>query len=97
MIDYTQLTLHHESIRMSPFELLKGYRPCTAWDWDCNYLQAAVNTWEQLNQDQAMAFAKRMHDAWDTAKRCITLAQQKKERDVNKYRRPVDFEPEDLV
>ena len=38
-----------------------------------------------------------MHDAWDTAKRCITLAQQKKEQDVNKHRRPVDFEPEDLV
>ena len=97
MIDYAQFTLYHESIRMSPFELLKGYKPRTAWDWDRNRPQAPANAREQLNQDQAMAFAKRMHDAWDTAKRCITLAQQKKERDVNKYQRPVDFEPEDLV
>ena len=96
-MDYTQLTLYYESIQMSPFELLKGYKPRTAWDWDCNSPQEAVNTQEQLNQDQAMAFTKCIHDTWDMAKRCITLAQQKKERDVNKYRRPVDFEPEDLV
>ena len=97
MMDYAQLTLYHESIQISPFELLKGYKPRTAWDWNRNCLQAPVNTWEQLNQDQAIAFAKCIYDAWDTAKRCITLAQQKKERDVNKYQRPVDFEPEDLV
>ena len=30
MMDYAQLTLHHESIRMSPFELLKGYKPRTS-------------------------------------------------------------------
>ena len=75
MIDYTQLTLYYESIRMSPFDLLKGYKPRTAWDWDLNCPQAPVNTWEQLNQDQAMTFAKCMHDAWDMAKRCIILAQ----------------------
>jgi hypothetical protein len=31
------------------------------------------------------------------AKSHITLAQQKKERDINKHRRPVDFEPGDKV
>ena len=82
---------------MSPFELLKGYKPCTSWDWNRPQEAEAVNAREQLNQDEAVAFAKRMHDAWDTAKRCITLAQQKKEQDVNKHRRPVDFEPKDLV
>ena len=61
MMDYAQLTLHHESIRMSPFELLKGYKPRTSWDW--NRPQGPVNAREQLNQDQAVAFAKRMHDA----------------------------------
>jgi hypothetical protein len=29
MMDYAQLTLYHESIRMSPFELLKGFKPRT--------------------------------------------------------------------
>jgi transposase InsO family protein len=29
MMDYAQLTLYHKSIRMSPFELLKGFKPRT--------------------------------------------------------------------
>ena len=32
MMDYAQLTLYHESIRMSPFELLKGFKPRITWD-----------------------------------------------------------------
>jgi hypothetical protein len=38
-----------------------------------------------------------MYDVWSVAKSHITLAQQKKERNINKHRRPVDFEPEDKV
>jgi hypothetical protein len=38
-----------------------------------------------------------MYDTWGVAKSHITLAQQKKERDVNKYRRLVDFKPRDNV
>jgi len=95
MMDYAQLTLHHESIGMSPFELLKGFKPRTTWDWDQPKKPASAR--EKLNREQAMEFAQRMHDAWSVAKANITLAQQKKERDVNRHRRPVDFEPEDRV
>ena len=56
-----------------------------------------MNARETLNREQAMEFAKRMHDAWSVAKAHITLAQQKKERDVNKHRRPMDFEPSEIV
>jgi hypothetical protein len=38
-----------------------------------------------------------MYDVWSVAKSHIMLAQQKKERDVNKHRRLVDFEPGDNV
>jgi hypothetical protein len=38
-----------------------------------------------------------MYNIWSVAKSYITLAQQKKERDINKHRRPVDFEPGDKV
>jgi len=38
-----------------------------------------------------------MHDAWEVAKSYIKQAQEKKERDVNKHRRPVDFDVEDKV
>jgi hypothetical protein len=38
-----------------------------------------------------------MYNVWSVAKSHITLAQQKKERDINKHRRIVDFEPGDKV
>jgi hypothetical protein len=38
-----------------------------------------------------------MYNVWSVAKSHITLAQQKKERDINKHRCPVDFEPGDKV
>jgi hypothetical protein len=38
-----------------------------------------------------------MHEAWEYAKEVFTKAQEKKERDVNRYRREVDFDVEDLV
>lgn len=95
MMDYAQLTLPHDSIRMSPFELLKGYQPRTHWDW--NTPTDAVTVREKLNQGQAVEFAARMHSAWKTAKDAIIAAQAKKQRDVNKHRRPVDFDVEDQV
>jgi hypothetical protein len=59
-MDYAQLTLYHKSIRMSPFELLKGFKPRTTWDWDRP--KTPANAREELNREQAIEFAKRMHD-----------------------------------
>lgn len=95
MMDYAQLTLPHESIGMSPFELLKGFTPRNSWDWNRTTKPATVR--EKLSQEQAQEYARRMHDAWDVAKSCIKQAQDKKERDVNKHRKPVDFDIEDKV
>jgi len=33
-MDYAQLTLPYNSIGMSPFELIYGYKPRTSFDWD---------------------------------------------------------------
>jgi hypothetical protein len=38
-----------------------------------------------------------MHDAWETAKGIMKKAQEKKERDVNRHRRDVDFDVKDKV
>jgi hypothetical protein len=54
-----------------------------------------MNAYEELNQEQAVYFTKRICDTWSVAKSHITLAQ--KECDVNKHCRPVDFEPGDKV
>jgi hypothetical protein len=56
-----------------------------------------MNACEELNQEQAIEFAKRMYDVWSVAKSHIILTQQKKERDVNKHCCLVDFKPGDNV
>jgi predicted aspartyl protease len=94
MMDYVQLTMPHETIHMSPFELLKGHLPRSTWDWD---RPAVATPRERLNQGQAIEFASRMHDAWKVAKAQMKLSQEKKEREVNKHRRPIDWTIGDKV
>ncbi len=55
IIDYTQLILPHESLGMSPFELLSGYELTTSLDW--NQPIAPVTAREHLNHDKAQAYA----------------------------------------
>jgi hypothetical protein len=38
-----------------------------------------------------------MYDVWSVVKSHITLAQQKKERNINKHRCLIDFKPKDKV
>ena len=94
-MDYAQLTNWYESIGTSPFELLHAYPPRTSFDWKTPKEPATVR--ERLNQEEAQALAKRMHDAWETARSIMKQAQEKKERDVNCHRREVDFQVDDKV
>ena len=41
--------------------------------------------------------AKSMHHAWEIAKEIIKQSQKKKEQDVNRHRREVDFQVGDEV
>jgi transposase InsO family protein len=96
MIDYAQLTLPHSSLgMMSPFEVLYGYPPRTSFDWTAPSDPTTAN--EELSQQRAREVASRMHDAIEKGKEFIRAAQEKKERDVNTHRRPVDFDVEDRV
>jgi transposase InsO family protein len=95
MMDYAQLTLPHDSIGMSPFELLYGYAPRTSFDWDRPTEPVTVR--ERLSHEEARAFAARMHGAWETAQTIMKKAQEKKESDVNRHRREVDFQVGDKV
>ena len=61
LMDYAQLTLPHDSLGMSPFELLNGYLPRTSFDWAPPGKPASAR--ETLNQEEATRFAQRMHDA----------------------------------
>ena len=61
IINYIQLTLPHNSIGMSPFELLYGYTPRTSFNWDRPTKPTTAR--ERLSHKEAQAFAKRMHRA----------------------------------
>lgn len=95
MIDYAQLTLPHESIGMSPFELLYGYSPRTSFDWRAPTSPATVK--ERLSREEAQGMVRRIHNALDTARIIMKKAQEKKEKDVNPHRREPDFAPGDKV
>ena len=95
IMDHAQLVLPHSSIGMSPFQLLYGYEPRTSFDWKNPRKPSSAQ--ERLSHQEAQAMAKRMHDAWQTARAIMQEQQDKKRRDVDPHRREVDFEPGDLV
>jgi hypothetical protein len=95
LMDYAQLTLPYESLGMSPFKLNYGYAPSTSYDWDRP--QTPVTVREEVNVADAKALVTRMHNAWSVAKGFIQKAQAKKQRDIDRHRREVDFEVGDLA
>jgi transposase InsO family protein len=94
LMDYAQLTLPHSSIGMTPYELINGRLPRTSFDWNT---PEATTAQEQLNQDKAREVAERMKAAIEKGKEFMAKAQEKKERDVNAHRRPIDFSVGDKV
>ena len=95
MMDYAQLTLPHSSIGMSPYELQHGgAKPRTSFDWKT---PMPKNKDDQLSQEAAVALAKRMEGAIQQGQTNMKKAQEKKQRDVNRHRRPVDFVVGDKV
>ena len=95
MMDYAQLTLPHESIGMSPFELLYGYSPHTSFDW--KRPQEPATARERLNRDEARELARTMHHRWETARTIIQQAQEKAKRNADRHRREIDFQVGDNV
>jgi transposase InsO family protein len=94
IMDYAQLTLPHDSIGMSPFELLNAYPPRTSFDWQT---PTANTPRERLNQEEAQKVVRTLQDAWETARTIMKQAQDKKRRDVDPHRREVDFKAKDKV
>ena len=95
IMDYAQLTLPHDSIGMSPFELLYGYSPRTSFDWDRPEGPTTVR--ERLSYDEAQRTVRTLQEAWETARTIMKKAQDKKEKDTNPHRRVVDFKEGDKV
>jgi transposase InsO family protein len=94
IMDYAQLTLPHDSIGMSPFELLNAYPPRTSFDWQT---PTATTARERLSQEEAQEVVRTLQSAWETARTIMKQAQDKKRRDVDPHRRKIDFKIGDKV
>jgi hypothetical protein len=79
---------------MSLYELLNKRLPRTSFDWNT---PAVITVLEQISQEKARQIATWIHNAIKQAQDCIKKAQDKKQRDVNPHKRPVDFEVKDKV
>jgi hypothetical protein len=95
MTDIAQLTLPHESIGMSPFELCNGYTPKFSWNWE-NPIPA-TSAKEKLNRIEAKQIATRMHEGIEQAKIVLQAKQDEMAKYANRKRRKVDWDVGDYV
>ena len=84
-MDLAQLTLPHESLDITPFQLLNDYKPRTSWDLrDPDFAAFAT---EKLNRQEAELVANRIREAIEFAQSFIKSQQNKMQRLANKKRR----------
>jgi hypothetical protein len=95
MVDYAQITLPQDSTGLPPIYITSGYEPRTTFDWVQPTEAATVR--ETLSREEANAWVKRIHGAWDTARKRIEKSQEAQRTQANRHRRPVDFAPGDKV
>ena len=56
-----------------------------------NQVEELTSTKERLNYNKARALATRIYNIQETINRILKKVQEKKEQDVNKHCRPIDF------
>lgn len=90
-----RLLLPYKSIGLSPFQVESRYEPRTSFDWKQPAEPATAR--ERLNQDEAQQYARRMHGAWETARKNMAKAQATQKKQADRRRRPVNFGKDDFV
>ena len=95
IMDHAQLILPHDSIRMSPFQLVYGYNPRISFDW--TPLKDTANIWQELSYQEATAMAEKLRDGWERARMIMKQEQDKKRRDIDPHRREINFQVGDKV
>lgn len=95
LMDFAQLALHHDSINISPFELLFGRKPRLTFDWKAP--TSPKNAREILANTEVKQYIRKIQNAWTWAKENMEKAQLKKLRDVNIHRREPNFDVGDKV
>ena len=82
-MDYAQLTLPHNSIRIFTFELNYKYAPFTLYNWDRPQEPATAR--KAVNINKAKALATCMYNTWTIAKGFLQRAQAKKQHNVDQH------------
>ena len=82
-MDYANATLPHSSTGFAPIELEMGYLPRTSFDWDRPTGLQTVR--EELSQEEAQQYVKRLEQAWKIAHGNIKKAQEAMEKQANKH------------
>lgn len=95
-MDHAQSVLNHESIGMSPYELLHGCKPAIFFDWKLRTKQASTAL-EKINREEAQTWLKSKEEALNWAVENLARAQDAQMVQANKHRRPVDFTVGDKV
>jgi transposase InsO family protein len=95
VMDFAQAALPHDSTGLAPFYIEFGYEPRTSFDWTPP--SAPANARERINREEAQQLAKRMYNAWQTARENMQKAQERQKKQADKKRREVDFNEEDMV
>jgi hypothetical protein len=94
-MDNAQLTLPHETIGMSPYQLSHGIVPRKSFDW--KEPAKPKNARERLSTQEAQKFVQSLRGAYDLVRSNMERAQQANQRQTNKKRREPDFDVEDRV
>ncbi|PBP19405.1 hypothetical protein BUE80_DR009813 [Diplocarpon rosae] len=79
---------------MAPYQLNYGQEPRVSWDWKS---PKPSSPQEKLNHAEARLIAQRMYAAWEVAKANMKQAQDRMSNSVNQHRRPIDWQPNDMV
>ena len=94
-IDNAQLTLPHETIGMSPYELSHGVPPRKSFDWKEPADPKTAR--EKLSVQEAQKFVQSLQRAYDFVYNNMERAQETNQHQANKKRREPDFDVGDRV
>jgi hypothetical protein len=90
-LNFAYATQPHESTGLSPAEVELGYLPRMLFDWQAR-IRIKATSRNRLFHTQAQAFAKRRVEAVAFARAFLRQAQQKYEKQANRFRKSIDWQ-----
>jgi hypothetical protein len=90
-LNFAYATQPYKSTGLFSSEVELGYLPRMLFDWQAR-IRTKATPRNRLSHTQAQAFAKRRTEAVAFARAFLRQAQQKYEKQANRFRRPIDWQ-----